>query len=287
MSFESEVSSILDSRLTTHDSPLNKMNEIFRILGEPARIFRAYLFIFWLAVLFLFWMFTPIQGMPYPSEVWAAFMRMFASEANDTSNLVYNTWVTLKLNIFGILLASLISLLIAYISCLPFLQPLNQVLQWFRYLPIVAFNLVFLSIFTIGWSMKVAMLTAGMAFFLITSMTAVIGQIPKLKFELARVLNYGDWKTFWTAVVRPTLPAMIDVVAQSAAMGWVMIVAIETFNRTEGGIGAAIYSYSATNQKAEVYVYLVIIGVIAVLEDQFFYWFKRIVFPYTQISERA
>lgn len=214
-------------------------------------------------------------------------MRMFASEANDTSNLVYNTWVTLKLNIFGILLASLISLLIAYISCLPFLQPLNQVLQWFRYLPIVAFNLVFLSIFTIGWSMKVAMLTAGMAFFLITSMTAVIGQIPKLKFELARVLNYGDWKTFWTAVVRPTLPAMIDVVAQSAAMGWVMIVAIETFNRTEGGIGAAIYSYSATNQKAEVYVYLVIIGVIAVLEDQFFYWFKRIVFPYTQISERA
>jgi ABC-type nitrate/sulfonate/bicarbonate transport system permease component len=147
--------------------------------------------------------------------------------------------------------------------------------------------LVFLSIFTIGWSMKVAMLTAGMAFFLITSMTAVIGQIPRLKFELARVLNYSDWKTFWTVVVRPTLPAMIDVVAQSAAMGWVMIVAIETFNRTEGGIGAAIYSYSATNQKAEVYVYLVIIGIIAILEDQFFYWLKRLLFPYTTIAERA
>ena len=64
--------------------------------------------------------------------------------------------------------------------------------------------------------------------------------------------------------MRPTLPAMIDITAQSAAMGWVMIVAIETFNRTEGGIGAAIYSYSSTNQKAEVYVYLVIIGLIAV-----------------------
>ena len=263
------------------------MNEIFRILGEPARIFRAYLFIFWLAVLFLFWTFTPIQGMPYPSEVWAAFLRMFASDANNESNLIYNTWVTLQLNIWGLLLASLISLFVAYLSCLPFMQPLNQVLQWFRYLPIVAFNLVFLSIFTIGWSMKVAMLTAGMAFFLITSMTAVIGQIPQLKFELARVLNYSDWKTFWTVVVRPTLPAMIDVVAQSAAMGWVMIVAIETFNRTEGGIGAAIYSYSSTNQKAEVYVYLIIIGIIAVLEDQFFYWLKRILFPYTTIAERA
>lgn len=263
----------------------NGFGQTFRILGEPSRIFRVYLFFFWIAVLFLFWMFTPINGMPYPNEVFEAFQKMFAS--NESNNLVYNTWITLKLNIVGLFFASILSLLVAYLSCLPLLQPLNQILQWFRYLPIVAFNLVFLSIFTIGFSMKVAMLSAGMAFFLLTSMTAEIGQIPKLKFELARVLNYGNWKTFWTVVLRPTLPAMIDVVAQSAAMGWVMIVAIETFNRTEGGIGAAIYSYSSTNQKAEVYVYLIIIGIIAILEDQFFYWLKRIVFPYTTIAERA
>jgi taurine transport system permease protein len=265
----------------------NTFGEIFRLCGQPARFLRANLFVVWIAILFLFWVFTPIQGMPYPSEVGEAFGRMFASGANDSSNLVYNTWTTLKLNIFGLFLASIISLVIAYFSILPFLQPFNQILQWFRYLPIVAFNLVFMSIFTIGWSMKVAMLTAGMTFFLITSMTAEIAQIPKLKYELARVLKYNDWKVFWTVVARPTLPAMIDIVAQSAAMGWVMIVAIETFNRTEGGIGAAIYSYSSTNQKAEVYVYLVIIGIIAVLEDQFFYWLKRILFPYTTISERA
>jgi ABC-type nitrate/sulfonate/bicarbonate transport system permease component len=263
------------------------LRDAFRLCGSPAKFVRANLFAIWIIILFLFWMFLPIPGIPYPSEVLTAFQRMFASAANDSSNLVYNTWTTVKLNIIGLFFASLISLVVAYFSILPLVQPLNQILQWFRYLPIVAFNLVFLSIFTIGWSMKVAMLTAGMAFFLITSMTAEIAQIPRLKYELARVLNYSDWKVFWTVVLRPTLPAMIDTVAQSAAMGWVMIVAIETFNRTEGGIGAAIYSYSATNQKAEVYVYLIIIGVIAVLEDQFFYWLKRILFPYTQISERA
>ncbi len=263
------------------------LREAFRFCGSPAKFVRANLFVIWILVLFLFWVFTPIQGIPYPSEVLTAFQRMFASAANDSSNLIYNTWTTVKLNIVGLFFASVISLIIAYFSILPLLQPFNQILQWFRYLPIVAFNLVFLSIFTIGWSMKVAMLTAGMAFFLITSMSAEIAQIPRLKYELARVLNYSDWKVFWTVVVRPTLPAMIDTVAQSAAMGWVMIVAIETFNRTEGGIGAAIYSYSATNQKAEVYVYLIIIGIIAVLEDQFFYWLKRILFPYTKIAERA
>jgi ABC-type nitrate/sulfonate/bicarbonate transport system permease component len=80
---------------------------------------------------------------------------------------------------------------------------------------------------------------------------------------------------------------MIDIVAQNAAMGWIMIVAIETFNRTEGGIGAQIYSYSATNQQAEVYVYLFVIGLIAIVEDQLFVLLKRLIFPYTLIAERA
>ena len=263
----------------------SELREAFRLLGTPGRIVRANLLAFWVLVLFLFWCFAPVQGMPYPSEVLTAFNRMWA--LNNETNLIYNTYVTLRLNVVGLLLATIISLALAYLSVLPFMRPLNQILQWFRYLPIVAFNLLFLALFTIGPSLKIAMLTIGMAFFLITSMTAEIARIPRLKYELARVLNYGDWKTFYTVVLRPTLPAMIDIVAQNAAMGWIMIVAIETFNRTEGGIGAQIYSYSSTNQQAEVYVYLFIIGIIAVLEDQFFVLLRRLLFPYTLISERA
>jgi ABC-type nitrate/sulfonate/bicarbonate transport system permease component len=261
------------------------LREGFRLLGAPSRLVRANLLAIWLLILFLFWAFSPIQGMPYPSEVWRAFNRMWA--LNNESNLVYNTYVTLRLNVVGLFFATVISLVLSYASVLPFLRPLNQILQWFRYLPIVAFNLLFLALFTIGPSLKIAMLTVGMAFFLITGMTAIIASIPRLKFELARVLNYNDWRTFYTVVFRPTLPAMIDLVAQNAAMGWIMIVAIETFNRTEGGIGAQIYSYSSTNQQAEVYVYLFIIGAIAVIEDQIFVWLRRLIFPYTTIAERA
>ena len=261
------------------------LREALRVCGAPGRLVRANLLLLWVVILFLCWAFSPVQGMPYPSEVWRAFLRMWSLK--DNTNLVYNTYVTLKLNVVGLLYASVLSLLVSYFSALPVLRPFNQIMQWFRYLPIVAFNLVFLALFTIGWPMKVAMLAVGMAFFLITGMTAEIARIPNLKYELARVLNYGDWKVFYTVVLRPTLPAMIDIVAQNAAMGWIMIVAIETFNRTEGGIGAQIYSYSSTNQLAEVYVYLFVIGIIAVVEDQLFVWLKRLLFPYTKIAERA
>ena len=91
--------------------------------------------------------------------------------------------------------------------------------------------------------------------------------------------------------MRVRMPAdgtgMIDMIAQNAAIGWVMITAIETYNRTEGGIGSQIYAYSSTNNLAEVYAYLLIIGVIAAAEDWLFKLIKRLMFPYSLIAERA
>ncbi|MGH9847481.1 MAG: ABC transporter permease, partial [Blastocatellia bacterium] len=239
----------------------------------------------WVALILAVWFLNPIRALPYPGEVLQAFRRMW--DAPGSQGLLYNIYVTLKLNVVGVLLSSVISLVIAYLSVIPLFQPLNKMVQWLRYIPIVGFNLVFLTLFAIGWPMKVAMLTTGMTFFLVTSMTGVIAAIPRLKYELARVLGFNDWQVFYSVIVRPTLPAMIDVIAQNAAIGWVMITAIETYNRTEGGIGSQIYAYSSTNNLAEVYAYLIIIGVIAVAEDWIFALLKRLLFPYSLIAERA
>ena len=259
--------------------------QAFRILGAPSRFVRANLMLIWLAVIFLFWLTSPANAVPHPSEIWQAFQRMWHLETQ--ANLVYNIYLTLKLNIFGLFWAVLVSLIISYISIIPLLKPLNQMVQWLRYIPIVSFNLIFLFIFGIGSGIKIAMFAAGISFFLITGMTAEINAVPRLKFELARVLNYSDWRVFYSVVCRPTLPAMIDLIAQNAAIGWIMIVTIESFNRTEGGIGAQICGYTETNQQPEIYVYLLIIGIIAVLEDQFFVWIKRLLFPYTKIQEKG
>ena len=263
----------------------SSISEIVRVYGSIGTMTRTYLMLGWLALFLLIWIFNPIKAMPFPSEVLGAFQKMW--NAPGSSGLVYNVYVTLKLNIVGILISSIVSLVIAYLSVIPLFQPFNKFVQWLRYIPIVGFNLLFLTLFSIGWSMKVAMLTVGMSFFLVTSMTSVIASIPRLKYELARVLAYNDWHVFYSVVMRPTLPAMIDMIAQNAAMGWVMITAIETFNRTEGGIGSQIYAYTSTNQLAEVYAYLFIIGAIAIIEDGLLALIKRVLFPYSLIAERA
>ena len=264
----------------------NSFGGLVRVYGNVGTAIRIGLFLFWAAVFLAVWFFNPIESLPTPPEVFRAFGRLYRAE-QTSQGLVYNVYTTLKLNVVGLLYSSVISLVISYLAVVPAFNPFNRMVQWLRYIPIIGFNLLFLTLFSIGWPMKVAMLTTGMTFFLVTSMTGVITAIPRMKYELARVLGYSDWQTFLSVVVRPTLPQMIDMVAQNAAIGWVMITAIETYNRTEGGIGAQIYAYNSTNQLAEVYAYLIIIGVIAVVEDGVFLLLKRVLFPYSVIAERA
>jgi NitT/TauT family transport system permease protein len=264
----------------------NSFRDVLRVYGNPGTFARSSLMIIWIALVLAIWFINPIQSLPTPYEVFAAFGKLWSHE-NTSQGLVYNVYVTLKLNIVGLLYSSIISVIIAYLSIIPVFYPFNKMVQWLRYIPIIGFNLVFLTLFTIGWPMKVAMLTTGMTFFLVTSMTSVIAAIPRLKYELAKVLGYNDWQVFYSVVVRPTLPQMIDMVAQNAAMGWIMITAIETYNRTEGGIGAQIYAYNSTNSLPEVYAYLMVIGAIAVIEDGLFFLIKRLLFPYSVIAERA
>jgi ABC-type nitrate/sulfonate/bicarbonate transport system permease component len=263
-------------------APASPLREVFRLYGNIGAFTRTSLILIWLAAFIGFWLASPIKALPYPSEVMQALYNMWAKY-----QLLSHVGVTLKLNIVGLLYASIISMALSYLSVIPFFQPLNKAIKLLRYVPIVGFTLVFLSLFAIGWPTKVAMLTTGMTFFLVTSMTEVINSIPRMKFELARVLGYSDWQIFYTVVLRPTLPQMIEMIAQNAAIGWVMITAIETYNRTEGGIGSQIYAYSSTNNLPEVYGLLLIIGIIALLEDELFSLLKRVLFPYSQIAERG
>jgi NitT/TauT family transport system permease protein len=228
------------------------------------------------------WIYNLVRPFPSPNEVATALHNMWAKH-----QLLSHVWSTLKLNVVGLLYSTIISLIISYLSVIPVFQPFNTFVKLLRYIPFIGFTLIFFSLFTIGWPTKVAMLTTGMTFFLVTSMTDEISSISRMKYELAKVLGYNDWQIFYNVVVRPTLPQMIDMVAQNAAIGWIMITSIETYSRNEKGIGTQLYAYYSTNNLPEVYALLLIIGLIALLEDNLFYLLKRYLFPYSVIAERG
>jgi ABC-type nitrate/sulfonate/bicarbonate transport system permease component len=261
------------------------MKQFFNIYGETDRRTQYISIALWFVILGVIWVFNPITQLPTPLEVYRSFISLASTQGS--SNLFYNVWVTLQLQVTGIFYATVISMLFAYVGKLVIFNPLNRFVQLLRYIPVVGFTLVFYSFFSIGFGMKVAMLTAGLTFFMTTSMSAVLDSIPQMRYELAKSLGYSNWQIFTSVVFVPSLPNILEVVMQNAAMGWLMIVAVETFNRTEGGMGAMLQIYSASNQSANVYCYLTIIGAIALIEDALFRLSKRLLFPYTTIAERA
>lgn len=291
--------------ITSTKEKTSPLLEAFRVYGEVSTFVRSNLIAIWV-LLFLGlwllsvalrksmaetmtstelldnWLYNLVRPFPSPSEVTTALYNMWAKH-----QLLSHIWSTLKLNIVGLIYSSILSLVISYLSVIPIFKPFNSFVKLLRYIPFIGFTLIFFSLFTIGWPTKVAMLTTGMTFFLVTSMTDVINSIPRMKYELAKVLGYNDWQVFYNVVIRPTLPQMIDMVAQNAAIGWIMITSIETYSRNEKGIGTQLYAYYSTNNLPEVYALLLIIGFIALLEDSLFSFLKRFLFPYSVIAERG
>jgi ABC-type nitrate/sulfonate/bicarbonate transport system permease component len=255
------------------------------------------IWLIWITILALIWLFVPLQVIPSPVVLFQTIRDLTFADSRE--NLIYNTLVTLKLQIYAIVLSVLISLIISYLGALkirtgrdsdatvkPF-QPFSKITELLRFIPIMGFTIIFYKFFAIGFWMKVAMLTTGLIFFLTTSISSIIENEPRMKYELAKSLNFTEWQAFVASIFKPTMPYILESLRQTAAMGWLMIVGIETFSRTEGGIGAMLYIYSGSNQFNQVYAYLFVIALIAFLEDKIFRFLNIFLFPYTQIKERG
>src|SRR5215211_4781422 len=94
--------------------PRASFSEIARVYGSVGSFVRANLTLLWIGLALLLWFLNPIKALPTPMEALAAFRGMW--RAPGSQGLVYNVYVTLKLNVVGLLYSSLISLVISYLS---------------------------------------------------------------------------------------------------------------------------------------------------------------------------
>jgi len=258
------------------------LGPLFRVNGRITPRMRRGVVVFWLLVALVFWIFSPIRALPTPIEIARAIEEMHWNNA-----LVRNLGQSMLLNAYGLGLATLISLPVSYLSVIPLFRPITTGVAIGRYLPLAGLTLIFMILFGTGFGLKVALLTAGTSYFLVTGMISRIQQIPRSAYEHARVLGYSDWEVFWTVVVRGTLHDALEIIGQNSAIGWGMIVFIEAINKSEGGIGAMIQVFLGLFDLAKSYGCLLIIGVIAFMQDLLFQLAKRFLFPYSALEDRG
>jgi NitT/TauT family transport system permease protein len=225
------------------------------------------------------WFYSPFKVLPRPGEVLQALQSLWM-----TQGLGPELMTSFRMNLEALGWTALISLLLSYLTVLPFVRPLVAAISKGRFLSLVGFTLVFTLIVGGGRPLKVSLLVFGMTVFFVTSMAAVVAAVPKAEFDYARTLRMNEWRVVWEVVILGTAATAFEVLRQNAAIGWMMLTMVEGISRSEGGLGAMLLNQSKHFRLAEVFAIQFLILFVGLIQDYGIGVLRRLCCPYADLT---
>lgn len=229
-------------------------------------------------ILLLVWLFSPFVFLPTPAEVWRALGSLWMEGLGG--ELV----TSFTLNVEAIAVASVVSLLLAYATVMPFFRPIVTVLSKLRFLSLVGLTFFFTLMASSGHELKLYLLVFSVSVFFITGMADVLASVPKEKFDLARTLRMNEWKVTWEVIVLGQADKAFSVLRQNAAIGWMMLTMVEGMSRSEGGVGALLLNQNKHFHLAAVFGIQVVILLLGLGQDYVLGVFRNVVCPYADLT---
>src|ERR1700757_1064874 len=257
------------------------MNQAVNVLS-PNRVISKqtvrWLVGFQLLMLFVIWFFSPTVFLPKPREVFQALGEMWVQ------GLGAELITSFYLNLQAIALSTVLSLLLAYLTVIPFFRPIVSLLSKLRFLSMVGLTFFFTLMATTGHELKLYLLVFSVSVFFVTGMAEVVAAIPKEKFDLARTLRMGEWRVVYEVVILGQADKAFEVLRQNAAMGWMMLTMVEGISRSEGGVGAMLLNQNKHFHLAEVFAIQILILVLGMTQDYGIGVTKRLLCPYSALT---
>lgn len=227
----------------------------------------------------LVWSFSSFKVLPKPAEVFNSIGQLWAKQG-----LGQELISSLTLNFEAIVISTILSIGLAYLTVLPFFRPLVNALGKGRFLSMAGFTLVFTLIVGGGHQLKLSLLVFAMTVFFVTSMASVVAEIPKSDFDYARTLRMKEWRVVWEVVVLGTIDKAFEVLRQNAAIGWMMLTMVEGIYRGEGGVGALLLNQQKFFRMSDVFAIQIIILFVGLFQDLAIGALRRFVCPYASLT---
>ena len=215
--------------------------------------------------------------LPKPGEVFHAFTEMWFEGLG--SELITSFY----LNLEAIALSTLLSLLLAYLTVIPFFRPFVALLSKLRFLSMVGLTFFFTLMATSGHELKLLLLVFSVSVFFVTGMAEVVASIPKEKFDLARTLRMGEWRVVYEVIVLGQADKAFEVLRQNAAMGWMMLTMVEGISRSEGGVGAMLLNQNKHFHLSAVFAIQLTILLLGLGQDYAIGLMRKIFCPYADL----
>jgi NitT/TauT family transport system permease protein len=226
--------------------------------------------------LFLWWLVTAVGNvdpkfLPSPGQVMTAFGRLWSS-----GELLQDTVASLWRVGVGFLMAALLSIPVgvlmgSFASIRALLEPLFGLV---RYMPAPAFIPLLILYLGIGEEPKVTLIFIGVFFFNSLMVMDTVKFVPKDLIESTFILGGNRIATLLQVIFPYVLPGILDACRINLAAAWQLVIVSELIAATEG-LGRRISVAGRFLRTDEIFVGLIVIGVIGLSFDLLFQYLLR------------
>ncbi|WP_370424535.1 ABC transporter permease [Tenacibaculum dicentrarchi] len=219
--------------------------------------------------------------LPSPIKVIKAF-----PELNKNDDVIGNTFLSIKLNVLGYLLAIIIAIPIGFLlGLVPLFRGLfSKIIDSYRFIPLTAVTGIFIMWLGLGSQMKVSFLAFGIIVYLIPVVVQRIDEVQKVYLNTVFTLGATPWQTIKSVYMPYVFSKLIDDIRVLTAISWTYITIVEMLNKG-GGIGELIWTAKRQSRIDKAFAILIIIVIIGVIQDRLFVIIDKLLFPYKHINK--
>lgn len=261
---------------------MNKLKDFFypnRIINKHSYII---LILFQVICALLFWFLSKSVFFPTPIEIIHSLGKLI-QENNLLQELMTSTMLCIK----SLLIAIVISLLISYLTVIPFFRPIAFIISKFRFLTLVGLSFYFALLTHSGQQLKVSLMVFGITVFFVTSLVSVINNISKNEFNHARTLGMSEWQVVWEVIILGRIDQVFEIIRQNFAIAWMMLTMVEGISRSEGGIGALLLNQNKHLHLDAVFAIQLVILFVGICMDYLIGFLKNLFCPYAKLTLEA
>lgn len=209
--------------------------------------------------------------LPSPAKVWAAGQSLWVS-----GDLLKDTGYSLFRVSIGFLMAAIIAIPVgvlmgSFASIRALLEPIMGVV---RYMPAPAFIPLLILYFGIGEPSKIFLIFIGTLFFNTLMVMDAIKFVPKELLETTYTLGGRRSQVLFQVIFPYVTPNIIDACRVNLAAAWQLVIVAELIAATEG-LGRRISVAGRFLKTDEIFVGLIVIGLIGLAIDLVFRWILR------------
>jgi NitT/TauT family transport system permease protein len=258
------------------------MKNIFKPFGRISPQTLAVMIVLQVVLALTMWHLSSNQLIPKPAHVAEAFIKLISTKLL-LDNLIESVGLTVKAMFYAIV----ITLVLSYLSVLPFFNTIARFIVKLRYLTLTGLIFIFTLLTQNGSQLKLSLLIFGIVPFFVTSFMAVILSTDKQQYELCKTLGYNNWETLYEVIIVGKADEVFEILRQNFAISWLMITLVEGLSMSEGGVGTLLIKYNKYNDITNVIALQLVIFSIGLCFDFLLGSMKHWLLPYSKYEKEV